>query len=793
MESPVLKKANHHSTVTRNFNLRVQDKLARGNIVTDSEMENPKLSKHGEVYTFLVSTNRYDLWIKAMKTRYWLDLGNTEEYLVNWQEATDNSGNKVEHVVKVFKQNESEKKTKSLFTLSLYNTKQKIMIQGLFRSLWIEREFKILKQMVDFMEEGKSPDDAYTQCTGTKLKFDDKDLLSSDNEFDTGIAELDTSTAEFDESKEINKDTSKRIRSSAFSPHLKASVVRKLSNKRKSANSECAANSTVRNLQDQQSYEVLLDRISNLEDIVAKFENTTASRDLMELQLNEVLKSHVDSINENLMSKFEDAKVSWKHEYHVMRNDNQEELSSWKKYSEKLELDNKKLLGKVNSLQDQISNLQNKVNLFDDSHSKEVVKNQDIHNQRKEIQEQLEHDNKSIWEEINSLQNHHSNLHKLIKSVEGETLHINKQLEECKVSVEQNLSQLDCSSNQPKSRNISQEMQSPLLTQPNLVNIEPLDKPELLTSSKTDTSANISNPQSKLFFADVIILMDSNRKFINTKQLYPGKKTSIIQCATLDKAKMILQNPKFATPQVIILHVGVNDVESSSVAVICNKFKECIDVISRSYPRTKIIISEVTPRNDDLLPNVNEVNQFLRKNLPDCTNSRNLSIMGHPNLDVDCLFDIKHLSRNTGIKRLTLNFKNSLLAAFGQQSFTPTCTHDNRPRLNNQTPTQLLPSNYANSNQIPPSSAASPIDLLQQISTENGQLLKQVLIQLQKISSPNMLNIVPTNTSTHQLTQAPSRIQSYQPPQDFQHHQAVQQWPFSNHHVTTSMKYPLHY
>ena len=84
-----------------------------------------------------------------MKLRYWLDFGSKDDsgYFVKWRDKKNNRGEVNHHYIVFTSQDDSDKV--QLFTLNLYNLKKKIMIQGSHKELWKDREFDILKTLVD--------------------------------------------------------------------------------------------------------------------------------------------------------------------------------------------------------------------------------------------------------------------------------------------------------------------------------------------------------------------------------------------------------------------------------------------------------------------------------------------------------------------------------------------------------------------------------------------------------------------------------------------------------------------
>ena len=93
----------------------------------------PKSSKDGVVYTFVVGRPTFNLWVKVIKLRYWIDLCVREEFNVKWDSDTNDNGTVMKRLVRVFKVDESEEAL--LFAMTCFDTNYKIMVQGNHRDL----------------------------------------------------------------------------------------------------------------------------------------------------------------------------------------------------------------------------------------------------------------------------------------------------------------------------------------------------------------------------------------------------------------------------------------------------------------------------------------------------------------------------------------------------------------------------------------------------------------------------------------------------------------------------------
>ena len=101
---------------------------------------------------------------------------------------------------------------------------------------------------------------------------------------------------------------------------------------------------------------------------------------------------------------------------------------------------------------------------------------------------------------------------------------------------------------------------------------------------------------------DIVLLMDSNRRFIDTSRLFPGKKVLTIPCGSITAAFDIIENPYFKGMDALFIHTGVNDVENDllDAKTIADHLTKGVLNAREKFPETKLFLSEVTPRSDSL-------------------------------------------------------------------------------------------------------------------------------------------------------------------------------------------------
>ena len=181
---------------------------------------------------------------------------------------------------------------------------------------------------------------------------------------------------------------------------------------------------------------------------------------------------------------------------------------------------------------------------------------------------------------------------------------------------------------------------------------------EIVTNTQTENNGIhvhkvdhivLSNSE-KLQKCDVSLLMDSNRKFIRKKFLFPSQYVYIAPCSTIQSAEQILLQPKFHGQHTIIFHFGVNDIDNLTTEDIVDKMTNITELCKGKYPDVKLYISGITPRRDSLNEKVKEVNRLLKDNIHR-KKLLNVFFMDNDNLDnEELLYDNKHLKKDSGVR-----------------------------------------------------------------------------------------------------------------------------------------------
>ena len=155
-----------------------------------------------------------------------------------------------------------------------------------------------------------------------------------------------------------------------------------------------------------------------------------------------------------------------------------------------------------------------------------------------------------------------------------------------------------------------------------------------------NTSEEISEGKKHIY-----VIMDSNRKFINFKELLEIKGTItnpiVIPCGNIKKAKEFLESNKIRNPHKIIIHLGVNDIDIPDSNDIAFQLKTLGEAYQLKY-NCDVLLSEIIPRGDHLNNQVIKINRELQYHLANSVVQK----ISHNNLNPSHLYDDRHLRRN---------------------------------------------------------------------------------------------------------------------------------------------------
>ncbi|CAB4009268.1 Hypothetical predicted protein [Paramuricea clavata] len=169
-----------------------------------------------------------------------------------------------------------------------------------------------------------------------------------------------------------------------------------------------------------------------------------------------------------------------------------------------------------------------------------------------------------------------------------------------------------------------------------------IEEPSHKSSSKQHSVS--SNPNNAKNEADTILICDSNGRHLNPPLLSPTAKQAVrTRCATLVRAKSIINSTTYTSPKSFIIDTGTNDLEHSDTneALIKNAIGT-VELIQTKHPESHIIFSFILTRNDELDKRGMTLNNCLEKLL---STKKNFTFVRHSNINSKYhLKDKKHLN-----------------------------------------------------------------------------------------------------------------------------------------------------
>ncbi|XP_030609910.1 uncharacterized protein LOC115797469 [Archocentrus centrarchus] len=162
----------------------------------------------------------------------------------------------------------------------------------------------------------------------------------------------------------------------------------------------------------------------------------------------------------------------------------------------------------------------------------------------------------------------------------------------------------------------------------------PEDNHDLQTPSTSRAARQVQE-------SEIIILIDSNGKFINEKKLFPKHEVNKINCPNTEKALELLTEEKLGSPSHIIIHTGSSDLRKKQER-LSESLERVIEKASDTFPSSRVVMSALLPRRDLHFDTIHNINTKLEKA---CHKFKNVYFAKHPTLGFSCLHDDVNLSK----------------------------------------------------------------------------------------------------------------------------------------------------
>ena len=104
---------------------------------------------------------------------------------------------------------------------------------------------------------------------------------------------------------------------------------------------------------------------------------------------------------------------------------------------------------------------------------------------------------------------------------------------------------------------------------------------------------------------------DSNFKYVDRKLLWKMNNSVYKKCSTLFNVSKVIEEGNFPGLKYILISTGCNDLDVKSHAQVYGEMELLLDQIRSKFKGVKVIINEITPRNDNKDIEVKHLNQML--------------------------------------------------------------------------------------------------------------------------------------------------------------------------------------
>ena len=553
-------------------------------------------------------------WFDLLNIRYYEHL--QKMFYIEWADILDIGGNVLlETQVKVFKQNKknSTNNTKSeedsnqklfnesispksnfLYVLTLYHTTNTLLIQSNLRANWVDEEYPLLKTVLHKRKEQESSMletynnvlEISTLTTNKKLN-QEPNITTSINEENPGKIPTMIPQIIITPPLEIITEDNKDIPQSSSNP-----ITSEQSNL--TTNNENRNEHTVTKInhpsETNQSNPTIPEESSTRKEIIL-IEMTDKSTTQLRLANEKSMKSPTkQKSNTKRKEKEKPAATIEMHENfkNTINKIDNEMIDFAKKYEQEQELINIKITDIIENL---IAPLK-----LENGKLKEALQN---------ALDKIELLNTQILDSTTLTKN---NVKETKTALENKFEEINTNISNVKQSVKKLESkQKDMNNTEKNNSNIKQNVKTTKdATTQTETQIE--DKPPTLPekSAHNDTEA-LNKDKRKIY-----IIMDSNRKFINFKEMLLTEEEEtnpvFIPCGNIKRAEEILKTNQIDSPHQIILHIGINDIDMQDSRDIAAKIKTLAAAYQTRF-NCKVFVSEVTPRGDLCNDHVNTINK----------------------------------------------------------------------------------------------------------------------------------------------------------------------------------------
>ena len=218
----------------------------------------------------------------------------------------------------------------------------------------------------------------------------------------------------------------------------------------------------------------------------------------------------------------------------------------------------------------------------------------------------------------------------------------------------------------------------------------------------------------KVIDADVVLLMDSNKRHIDAESFWD--KTWKIRVATAEELESVIHRFDFSKVKHIIISTGTNDTDSRNADSIFSDLVKGADILTRKYS-SKVYVSQLPPRKMEKKETVKKVNFLIANGIKEGVN-----VIMQDNLSEKHLHDEKHIRKNC-LWILVENMTNKIREVMG---LPPVNRTNAPPSPREKSPGRQTPGKRTS---MPPTAVTQIIGIMEQSQKMMLQNMREMMMQ----------------------------------------------------------------
>ena len=153
--------------------------------------------------------------------------------------------------------------------------------------------------------------------------------------------------------------------------------------------------------------------------------------------------------------------------------------------------------------------------------------------------------------------------------------------------------------------------------------------------------------------SDLVLLMDSNKKWIDMRQFWRAG-GDIVDSYTTNQLEQNIEDYDLSNARHIIISVGTNDVDRQKPDAVAGNLIRIATKLKDKYKKSNIYINQLPPRKFKYVNETERVNALLTERSP-----KNIKVIVQSDLEASHLRDDKHIKREY-INLMTRNMKDAI-------------------------------------------------------------------------------------------------------------------------------------